>query len=521
MEHDSEPTLRDLFQLLRRGLVFATSAALVAGAATYLINRAAAPTFEAQATIVSSSQDPNQRDFGTTLVTAPPLDANAYRVAITSRPVLAAVLEEVDGLPPTPAAVDGLDRSLTVRAEGTSTTSLFRLVVVDETPARARDLANAIADAAIRWDEQRATRSLESIIDSLEAQIASIDAELAATETPAVGLDRARGDLALQLSSARALRSAAIGRLELLEAADAPRFPVSPRPTRNAALAAVLAALAVYGALLVRNLLDTRVRNLDELVRVTGLPLLAEFPKVAGGRRKLPKEAASYLRTAVSFATTSDPDPKVLLVTSTGASHGKSSVSMALAESFSRQHYRVLLIDADLRRAVLGTEYGVNPSRTATVRDALVDPAAVVPVTIALGRELTLDLLPSFNPVHNPTELLANHMRGLLQHHAPNYDVVVIDCAPVLPVADALTVAPHTTGVVFAVSMPDADRRQVGAAIDLLRRVGVRILGTVATNLPSEHRGRGGYGYGYGYGTEAVEPPPPNPPQLKRRPART
>ena len=412
MEHDSEPTLRDLFRLLRRGFVLAVSAALVAGAATYLVNRAAAPTFEAQATIVSSSQDPNQRDFGTTLVTAPPLDANAYRVAITSRPVLAGVLEELDGRAATAADVDRLERSLTVRADGTSTTSLFRLVVVDESPTRARDLANAIANAAIQWDAQRATRSLESIIDSLESQIASIDAELA-TETPAAGLDRARGDLALQLSSARALRSGAIGRLELLEAADVPRFPVSPRPTRNAALAGMLAAALVYGVLLVLNLLDTRVRNLEELVRVTGLPLLAEFPKVAGGRRMLPKEAASYLRTAVSFATASDAEPKVLLVTSTGAAHGKSSVAMALAESFSRQHYRVLLIDADLRRAVLATEYGISASRAAPVREALVDPAAVRPVTIAVGRELTLDLLPSFNPVHNPTELLANHMRGL------------------------------------------------------------------------------------------------------------
>ena len=58
--------------------------------------------------------------------------------------------------------------------------------------------------------------------------------------------------------------------------------------------------------------------------------------------------------------------------------------------------------------------------------------------------------------------------------------------------------APHTTGVVFAVSMPEADRRSVGAAIDLLERIGVRLLGTVLTNVETGRSGKVEYGYGYG-----------------------
>lgn len=521
MEYEHEPTLHDLIKLLRRGLLIAFLAAVATGGLVYFVNRVAEPVFEAQSTVVSSAQDPNQRDFGTTLVTAPPLATNSYIVAINSRPVLAAALEAIDGRAPTVAEVDAFDDALTIRTEGTAASSLIRLLVRDAEPARARDLANALAGAAVQWDEQRATRSLESIIESLQAQIASIDTELAATvDAPNEGLARTRADLALQLSSARALRSGAVGRLELLEAADLPRTPVSPRPTRNAILAALLAIFAAYGLVLLQNALDTRVRSLDDLARTTGLPLLAEFPKVDGGRRKLPKEAASYLRTAVSFATT-DSDPKVLLVTSTGSAHGKSSVSMAMAESFARQHYRVLLVDADLRRPVLGSEYGLDPIHTPTVQTALDEPGRARPIKVALGRELTLDVLPGFTAVPNPTELLANNVRELLHHVAPEYDVIVIDCAPVLPVADALTVAPHTSGVVFVVSVPDADRKEVLAAIELLRRVGVRILGTVATNLPKERRGLGGrgYGYGYGYGTDATEEPVARERTSSRRPS--
>jgi non-specific protein-tyrosine kinase len=508
--YDAEPILLDLIKLVRRGLLLAGLVALVAAAAAFFVSRALPPVHQAQATVVSSAQDPNQRDFGTTLVTAPPLSTASYLVAIGSRPVLADALQVLEGRTPTVDEVDELEEALTVRAEGTTTSALIRLQVRAHEPTRARDMANAVAEAAVRWDQQRATRSLEHIIASLGAQIASIDAELAATtDAPSDGLTRARSDLALQLSSARALRSGAVGRLELLEAADTPRSPVAPRPVRNAVLAALFGVFMTYGLVLLQAALDTRLRSLDDLVLATGMPLLAEFPRVEGGRRKLPTEAASYLRTAVGFATV-DAEPKVLMVTSTAAEHGKSSVSMALAESFARQHYRVLLMDADLRKPVLGSEYGLDPERVPSLRDALENPAGAEPIAVALGRELTLDLLPSFRPSPNPSELLANRMRPLLDTLAPRYDVIVIDCAPVLPVADALIVAPHTTGVLFAVSVPDADRRQVIAAVGLLRRLGVRLLGTVATKLPKARDGRRGYGYGYGYGYghggEGVEP---------------
>ena len=117
---------------------------------------------------MSSAQDPNQRDFGTTLVTAPPLSTASYLVAIGSRPVLADALQTLEGRAPTVAEVDRLDEDLALRAEGTTSSALIRLQVRALEPARARDLANAVAEAAVRWDEQRATRSLENIIESLE-----------------------------------------------------------------------------------------------------------------------------------------------------------------------------------------------------------------------------------------------------------------------------------------------------------------------------------------------------------------
>lgn len=504
--HDDEISLLDLLLLLRRGLVPAVLIAMAAGVGTYLVRGLSSPTYVAQATILTASQDPNQRDFGTTLVTAPPLDVATYRAAIASRPVIAAALAALKDEAPTEQEMNGLLGAVSVRSEGTAASSILRIQVRDLDPDRARDLANAVATAALTWDAQRATRTLESIIDSLQAQIASVDEELAlasssdALETTGVaGLERNRAELSLQLSSARALRSGAVGRLEMFEEAGVPSGPTGTGRVRYAALAAVVAAIMVYGWLLLRTATDTRLRGIDDLVGVAELPLMAEFPKVGGGRRQLPREAASYLRTSVSFAT-QHTRTKVVQVTSTGPGHGKSSVAISLAESLARQRYRVLLLDADLRMPVLGTEYGLDPASTFSVEQALQLSSKATPTRLSLQDGVTLDLLPGFETASNPTELLEAGFGALLARMGPHYDFIVVDSAPVLPVADSLVIAPQVTGVVFAVSLATAQRSQVVNALGLLRRMGANLLGVAATNLDLRQLGPAGYGYGFGYG---------------------
>ncbi|MBA3891286.1 MAG: hypothetical protein H0X64_12230, partial [Gemmatimonadaceae bacterium] len=285
MQHDNEPTLNDFVDVIRRGFWLALIMASVGAGVTYFVSSRLPPTFEARATLVVSSQDPNQRGFGTTVVTAPALDVTTYRSAITSRPVLADAFRALTALNADAApngVVDSLGRSVSVRLEAANISSLLRIHARDENAERARNLANAVAGAAVRWDEQRATRALEAVLDSLSLQIISIDRELAAAgdDTPIEGLVRTRGDLQLQLSSARAMRTAAAGRLELLEPAEVPLTPIAPRPVRSAGLAGVLAVFFAYGLLLLRGALDTRIRSVEDLARLTDVPVMAEFPRI-------------------------------------------------------------------------------------------------------------------------------------------------------------------------------------------------------------------------------------------------
>lgn len=513
IEFQEEPTFRDLVRLLRSGLVVALAVGVGAAILTYVLTKRLAPTYQATATVLASQPDSALQQFGVSLVTAPTVDVTAYEAAATSNPVVTTAMQSLGTKDPTEKQIVKLLKKVSVRVDSGQKSSLLHIDVKNVSPVMAASTANALANALLAWDKQRATQNLGKIVDALQGQITSLDAQIAQTRaaelpTPGqvTGLESLRAQRTLQLNSARALEDSAVGSLEILEPAIAPIQPVSPRPGQDAALAFVLGLLLVYAVVFLRNALDTRFRGTEDLARTTSVPVLAEFPRLASGVRHLPHEAANYLRTNVTFATSQD-HPKVILVTSASPKEGKTSVAMSLAESFARNDYSTLLVDGDLRKPEIGTEYHLAEHSDASLRAMLEDPDRPhQPVCVALGHT-ELHVIPSFAAAPSPTELLAGGFASLLSRLRDSYDVIVVDSPPVLPVADALTMAPHCTGVVFAVSLAGSERGKVKAALNLLERIGVRLMGLVATNVAAARSGRGEYGYGVGYGHEEPAAP--------------
>ena len=502
MNDGFELTPQDIVEFLRRGLLWAVIAAAAAGAAMFSYSRGLAPTYVARATLVASHTDPSTRSFGAVLLTASPLDAGTYRTAILSRAVLgpAASILSVAGWD----GVTNLSGRVGVTTEGTSSTTIIRIEGRSSNPQLAAAIADAVSQAAIVWDEARATRALETIVAALTAQIDGIDAELA-TELDAntrEGLLRSRGDLSIQLSSARALRNAAVGRLEPLESATVPSAPIAPRPAQSAIAAALVAIVLVYVLALLRQVLDVRVRSVEQLAALTRLQLYAEFERPKGRQRRLSRESASYLRSNLMFDL-ANTHPKIILVTGPGPRQGKSSVAIALAESFATQGFKTLLMDADLRQPVIGKEYALEPSRSVSLRNALLADTYQPPAEVRFGRDVTMRVYPSFVPSPNPAELLSNRLRPLLDRVQDRHDVIVIDSAPLLPVADTLAIVPHVSALVMVVSLRQANRRVVTAAMDMVKRAAPPTTGLVVTDV-AERSSAHGHGYGYGYGGSAL-----------------
>ncbi len=500
-----EISLLDLVNFIRRGIWFALLISIPIAAGTYFWTNSLDPSYRARATVLAAQTTLDSAPFGTTLVTAPPLDVDAYKAAALSDPVIAAALSNAGLGDGDPNSIASFRKRINVRTEQARTSSLINIDVTNTSPVIAAQLANGLAQALVDWDKNRSSQSLMQIISSLEQRIAARDEQIRSLQEAGASQDQIDGRINLraqeqdQLSSARALSNSVVSLLSVIQPAAPPLSPEAPRPTFNAILTFVLGISFSYGYMLLRGALDMRLKSSDDLTKVSDLPVLAEFPKQASGQRHLPREAANYLRTNLLFATI-DAQPKVILITSAGEGEGKSSVALSLAESFAQSDHHTLLIDADMRKPVLAKEYNLNFALNVPLNKYLEDlDQQFVPVRIPLNAEHHLDVIPSFAITSSPADLLSRGFRERLSQWSSLYDVIIIDSAPVLPVADTLTIAPMCTGVVLTVSLENAEQRNIRAPIEILKRIGAHILGLVATDLKEYRNGSKKYGYGYGY----------------------
>jgi capsular exopolysaccharide synthesis family protein len=182
---------------------------------------------------------------------------------------------------------------------------------------------------------------------------------------------------------------------------------------------------------------------------------------------------------------------KVLLVTSSVPAEGKSVTACNLALSVAETGRRVLLIDADLRRPRAARYLGL-PSG-AGLTSVLLNKSTHADAVQAWGLTPFWVLASGAIPP-NPSEMLGSqHMHKLLDELRAEYDLIVVDAPPVLPVADALAIAPACDGALLVVRYGRTRRDQLAQTASALRRAEVDVLGTVLNFTP--RRGQDSYYY--------------------------
>lgn len=495
----SGSALRDFVAVIVRGLLPALLLGSVAAALTYFVSLRLEAQYRSVATLLISDARPSNQ-FGVTLLTAPVLAPSAYQAAFLSSVVLDAALERLpDAFRGDLTREDLADMSgMIIEVDNPST--LIRVWAEDPSPERASHVANALSDSLRDWDLQRARSNADSMIAALEANILALDAQLqralsdSAGDQLTIGILRdQRADSMVSLETARALRSSAVGYVEQLEPAQIPVEAIFPRPVRSAALAFGLGVVLAYVLTLTRLTLDTRFRDSEDITETLGLPVIAEFMKAPG--RKLPVEPANVLRANV-LSHLADSHPKIILVSSARTGEGKTSVAISLAESLVRSSYRTILIDADLRRSSIREEYNLPGIFRQRFEDLLRDPDRDFTPSVIKVAGSDLHVLSGHSTASNPSELIAAGFTGAIERLKADYDAIVVDSAPMLSIADTLSIASHVTGTIVVVNLSKSDRREVGDAIGLLRRLNSRVIG-VATTFAS-NASSGGYGYTYG-----------------------
>jgi capsular exopolysaccharide synthesis family protein len=282
----------------------------------------------------------------------------------------------------------------------------------------------------------------------------------------------------------------------------------SPSFALNTVLGAILGlALAVVVAVL-RDRLDTTVKDDDTVTAAADAPVIGHIPaddELGGAHLVQPHsgspaaEAVRQVRTNLSFLAVDHP-PRAIMVTSALSSEGKTTTALNLAMTLAESGNTVTLVEADLRRPTLTRYLGLVGG--AGLTNVLTRAAPLDSVIQEIDSAGQLHVLPSGPVPPNPSELLASDaMARVVETLLAERDIVVIDAPPVLPVADASALAGLVDGVVLCARWGSVSRDELGRASTLLRRVGGHVLGVVVTLVPAKAQP---VAYGYGAPSLAV-----------------
>jgi capsular exopolysaccharide synthesis family protein len=330
----------------------------------------------------------------------------------------------------------------------------------------------------------------------------------------------------LQIKSAEQIEEVTI-----VAPAIVPSAPInSPNTEMNLMVASLMGVFLGIVIAFARESFDTSIGTIEGIEEFLKVPVLGVIPQfdskemLEAARAALPanssastvenfskliclidpksilSESLRSLRTNIQFASM-DRKVKSILFTSAGLGEGKSTCVSNLAITLAQEGQRVLLVDADLRRPIVHQRLGLE--RTPGLADALVGstswrshvrsatdlmlgPMGVDRVMSTPGLD-NLHILTSGSEVGNPNEFLnMNKIKTLVNEMSEEYDLVLFDTPPILPVTDAVAFSSRVDGTILVYQVGRIGRNALKRAKFLLDHAQANVMGIVLTNVKSE-----------------------------------
>jgi capsular exopolysaccharide synthesis family protein len=357
-------------------------------------------------------------------------------------------------------------------------------------------------------------RQLESHLQATREQLAALEGEIKRQgeivkhwssainrqDKPTSDIEAIRNDIA----ATEATEKKIIEQLEMLKVEPTIPSRVSlrasaqtPRERNYAPLLKLggFTALAAFGllfcAVAVPEVRLSRVYRAEDVARKVGVGILGTLPAIPARARNVlahrnrKRDAHKYMQLAESVDAirtlllhVAQTDAlRVIMVTSANGGEGKTSLACHLAASLARAWRRTLLIDADLRNPAAHRQFDIQPEPglSEVLRGEAELDDAIRPTSIS-----RLWLLPAGEWDSHAIQALAQkEVAQIFDRLKRQYDFIVMDSSPVLPVADALSLAQHADGVIVSVLVDVSRAPAVHAATQRLAALGARVLGTV------------------------------------------
>jgi polysaccharide biosynthesis transport protein len=292
---------------------------------------------------------------------------------------------------------------------------------------------------------------------------------------------------------------------------------IGPDLVKYLAAGGCLGFLAAISLSFLFELTDKSFRNIDDVSRRTGLPVLGIVPRYDPPSRQkqlrdrvvsptviafhqpesYESESFRLVRSGL-FLSAGTKGHRVVQVTSPDPADGKSTTAANLATSIAMAGKSCLLIDADCRRPTMHRLMGLP--NTVGLTSVLRDECELVDAIQKSNIE-NLDVLTAGPRVNQPSELLLSpQFRSLLATLREKYDLVLIDTPPVLVVSDPAIVSQHVDGVLVVVRLSRQARPHTERAVKSLRQADAKLSGVIVNQVDRDTESYA-YGYGYRYGS--------------------
>lgn len=310
------------------------------------------------------------------------------------------------------------------------------------------------------------------------------------------------------------LKTALTNRLQvsdvrIVQPAEAPLYPVGPMRLRLLLFILLIELLVSFGLVIFVDYLDDRVKNQDDVEKFVRLPYLGHAPILSVEDVKDAKkryfyvhehpqsdiaEALRYIRVGINFSA--PPDMlRAFAITSSVPQEGKSFCSCNLAASFALDGNRVLLVDADNRRPVLHTVFGLeNKNGLTNYLTSNIPLESVVRKTHVPG----LDFVPTGPESPNPSELLGSaKMAEFIEKAKSQYDRVIVDAPPLIGIGDGLVLGRLIGHLIFVIRSHQISRKVIKQVREKLQHHQIKVLGVILNYLDMEKDKYGYYRYHY------------------------
>ena len=386
-----------------------------------------------------------------------------------------------------------------------------------------RELADM--DGQIQAEIRRIISNLEAQAQVARQRTGSMAGSVSVSKGTLAGNNRAGirlGELERKAESVRTLYESLLARFKqtttsqgieqpdarVVSQAKIPTSPSYPKPSLNLALGLAAALGAGFAAVVLAEILMAGLFTEDEVEHRLGLNYLGSVPLLSSavdGKLSRNVSPADYLltkplsgfaesfrklRAAILFSKVGEP-VKVIAITSSLPGEGKTTTTFSLARTLATSGANVVVVDCDLRQSAINRFLAEPPTLglvevlngVCTLEQAL--------ITDASGAKV----LPLAKSANTPRDVLGSlAMRRLLAELRQRFDVVLLDTAPLLAIADTRILAPSADAVVMLARWKKTPVKAITSALSLLQGQGVFVAGVALTQVDLKAQGRYGYG---------------------------